>query len=77
MPVHLSVEQRGVTTELPPAIQLVFLSFGGIIQMALALAAEAGVADFLPMVHAPSRSSRSLHGQHRLTGGRFTVYSAC
>jgi hypothetical protein len=66
MPVHLSVEQRGVTTELPPAIQLVFLSFGGIIQMALALAAEAGVADYLadgPRAVEELARSTSAHGR--------------
>jgi hypothetical protein len=47
MPLRLSVDHHGVTSDLPPAAQLVFLGFGAMIQMSLVLAANAGVADLL------------------------------
>jgi hypothetical protein len=66
MPLHLSVEQRGVTAELPPSVQLVFLGFGAMIQAALVLAAEVGVADHLadgPRTAEELSRSTSSHGR--------------
>ncbi len=82
MPVRLSVEHQGTTSELPPPIQIIFLGFGGMIQTALVLAAEAGVADHLAdgprsteeLARSTSSHARSLYRVLRLLSS-FGIFS--